>query len=151
MPEDSKPAPSRQAESSGVVDVGGGGSGWRWCSDGAGPVTVDRFDPAAIAELSDAELLRVVLGFYRRTLTATTDATAMLARRRIGDDVIQRFGLGFANRSLPAVLPGKSTVAGREVRARLQAIGILRSSGHELFRGSLVVPITDGDGRLVKV
>jgi hypothetical protein len=39
--------------------------------------------------------------------------------------------------------------AGAAIRGRLQALGVLRESGHEHFNGSLVVPIHDGEGRVV--
>lgn len=35
------------------------------------------------------------------------------------------------------------------MRGQLQRLGVLRESGHEHLRGSLVVPIRDGAGRIV--
>jgi hypothetical protein len=48
-------------------------------------------------------------------------------------------------------LPEKTRKAGAEVRARLEAIGLYRASGHEHFTGSLVVPIPDEGGNVTEV
>ena len=54
---------------------------------------------------------------------------------------IERFKLGFANRTLAYPLAPKQYKAGAELRAALQRVGILRESGHEHFNGSIVVPL----------
>lgn len=41
--------------------------------------------------------------------------------------------------------------AGKEVRSRLQKLGVLRATGHEHFRGSLVVPVIDAAGDVGEV
>jgi DNA primase len=103
-------------------------------------------DPAA----DDATLLGAVVGFYHRTLPQSPEALGYLARRGLQDDAaITHFQLGFANRTLAYQLPPKTLKAGAAIRTRLQALGILRESGHEHFNGSLVVPIHDADGRVV--
>ena len=57
--------------------------------------------------------------------------------------MIDRFQLGFANRTLGYRLPEKNRLAGAELRGRLQNLGIFRESGHEHFNGSVVIPIFD--------
>jgi hypothetical protein len=109
------------------------------------PITLD-LDPAA----DDATLLGQVVGFYHRTLTQSPEALGYLARRGLQDETaIGHFQLGFANRTLAYQLPPKALKAGAAIRGRLQALGVLRESGHEHFNGSLVVPIHDADGRVV--
>ena len=61
--------------------------------------------------------------------------------------MIERFQLGFANRTLGYRLPEKNRGAGAEIRGRLQKLGILRESGHEHFNGSVVIPIFDLERR----
>lgn len=61
-------------------------------------------------------------------------------------EMIDRFQLGYANRTLAYRLPAKNRQAGAEIRGRLQSLGILRPSGHEHFNGSLVVPVLDEAG-----
>ena len=66
-------------------------------------------------------------------------------------ELIDRFKLGFANRTLGLRLPLGNRAAGAEIRARLQKLGVLRASGHEHFNGSLVVPVFDETGRCTEV
>ena len=63
--------------------------------------------------------------------------------------MIERFKLGFANRTLGYRLPDKNRKAGAEMRGRLQKLGILRESGHEHFNGSLVIPIFAAKGEVL--
>ena len=52
--------------------------------------------------------------------------------------MIDRFKLGFANRTLGLRLPMRNRDAGAEIRERLIKLGVYRQSGHEHFNGSLV-------------
>ncbi len=63
--------------------------------------------------------------------------------------MVDRFKLGFSNRTLGYRLPEKNRKAGAEIRGRLQHLGILRESGHEHFNGSLVIPIFDLEGSML--
>ncbi|MGH8777284.1 MAG: CHC2 zinc finger domain-containing protein, partial [Jiangellaceae bacterium] len=94
----------------------------------------------------DRELLSEVVGFYHQTLRESPEAIGFLGRRRIAHpEAVERFRLGYANRTLGYRLPDKNRVAGAEIRGRLQRVGVYRSSGHEHFAGSLVIPvINDG-------
>jgi len=60
--------------------------------------------------------------------------------------MIDRFRLGFANRTLGYHLPNANRAAGEAQRGRLQELGLFRETGHEHFTGSIVVPIFDGAG-----
>jgi DNA primase len=100
----------------------------------------------------DAELLAQVVAFYHRTLTESPEALAYLATRRIDHpEALTTFSLGYANRTLGYRLPAKNRREGAELRGRLQALGVLRPSGHEHFSGSLVVPVTDRTGRVAEL
>jgi DNA primase len=66
-------------------------------------------------------------------------------------EIIDRFKLGFANRTLGYGLEGKNRVAGAEMRGRLQELGILRKSGHEQFNGSLVIPVITPAGEVAEM
>jgi DNA primase len=97
----------------------------------------------------EGELLERVVGFYAETLRESPEALDYLKRRGLGDPgLIERFRLGYANRTLGYRLPMKNRKAGRELRGKLKALGILRNSGHEHFSGSLVIPICDADGKV---
>lgn len=109
--------------------------------------------PAPVeADAEDEELLRQVVGYYHETLKESPEALAYLESRGLTHpEVIERFQLGFANRTLGYRLPRKGVVAGTEIRGRLQRLGILRGSGHEHFNGSLVIPVLDSEGRVVEI
>ena len=85
-----------------------------------------------------------MVDYYHETLKQSPEALAYLEKRGLGTrEAIERFKLGFANRTLGYRLPAKNREAGAELRGRLQKLGILRESGHEHFNGSLVIPIFD--------
>ncbi len=93
-------------------------------------------------DAEDRVLLERVVGFYAETLRESPDTLEFLARRRIDhSDAVERFRLGFANRTLGYRLPASNRREGGELRGRLQRLGIIRGSGHEHFNGSLVVPV----------
>jgi len=102
-------------------------------------------------QLDDATLVREVLEFYHATLTASAEAIAYLEQRGLNSPaLIERFHLGYANRTLAYRLPATSRKAGAEVRGRLERLGLIRASGHEHFRGSITVPIFHADGTLAQ-
>ena len=93
-----------------------------------------------------------VVGYYHETLKHSPEALAYLqARGLVHGELIERFRLGYADRTLGLRLPEKTRKAGAEVRARLEAIGLYRASGHEHFTGSLVVPVMDERGDVKEV
>jgi DNA primase len=99
----------------------------------------------------DQELLDQVIDFYHTTLKASPEALGYLERRGLGNpELIERFRLGYANRTLAYRLAPKQYKAGAEMRTALQRVGILRDSGHEHFNGSIVVPLfgASADGAL---
>jgi len=108
---------------------------------------------ASAAESADHQaLLRQVIDYYHETLKQSPEALAYLEKRGLASaELIDRFKLGFANRTLGYRLPEKNRKAGAEVRGALQEIGILRESGHEHFNGSLVVPVIDEHGLITEV
>jgi hypothetical protein len=99
---------------------------------------------------ADHMLLRSVFDYYHATLKESPEALAYLEKRGLKSaEMIERFRLGFANRTLAYRLPQKNRKDGAEVRGRLQKLGVLRESGHEHLNGSLVVPVLDPEGRIV--
>jgi DNA primase catalytic core len=94
----------------------------------------------------DQALLDQVIEFYHTTLKSSPEALEYLERRGLGNpELIERFRLGYANRTLAYRLAPKQYKAGAEMRTALQRVGILRDSGHEHFNGSIVVPLFGGD------
>ncbi|MDH5648558.1 MAG: CHC2 zinc finger domain-containing protein [Gammaproteobacteria bacterium] len=119
--------------------------------EGGGATTVRSLTaPFALGD-DDQTVLQQVIGYYHETLKQSPAALAYLRERRLDHpDCIAHFKLGFSNRTLGYRLPAKNRKAGAAMRGRLQRIGILRSNGHEHFRGSLVIP-TVNQGRIEHV
>ena len=105
------------------------------------------------ATADDAGLLDQVVRYYARRLDEPGNAgRAYLAGRGLGDaDFLRRFALGFADRSLGLRIPAKNRKEGAALRGRLESLGLFRSSGHEHFAGSIVVPIHGRDGAVVSL
>jgi len=97
------------------------------------PIALDADDRAAV---------RQVVAYYHETLQASPAALDYLRKRGIeSEEAIERFQLGYADRSLGLRLPAKNRKVGDELRSRLAKLGILRETGHEHFNGCLVIPI----------
>ena len=109
--------------------------------------TVRRLPAPVEWDADDQELLGQVLRYYHATLMESPEALRYLEARGLrSSELIERFQLGFANRTLGLRLPEKNRRAGEEIRTRLQRLGILRELGHEHFNGSLVIPVIDAEG-----
>lgn len=118
--------------------------------------TVLKLAPPVDFDAEDAELLEQVVSYYHETLLDSSEALSYLESRGLRDEeLIHRFRLGFANRTLGLRLPDRQRKRGREIRGRLQRLGVFRKSGHEHFNGSLVVPVFDAPpeegGRVVEL
>jgi len=109
--------------------------------------------PASVArEADDRALLVEIVDYYSRTLKQSPEALKYLSSRGLqSSEIIDRFKLGFANRTLGYGLEEKNRVAGAQMRGRLQRLGILRESGHEHFNGSVVVPVFNASGEVVEM
>jgi hypothetical protein len=111
-----------------------------------------KLPPIAEPSVEDRELAAAVIAHYANTLAGSPEALGFLARRRIDHpEAVESFRLGYANRTLGYRLGSSQTKTGGLLRARLQALGFLRSSGHEHFTGSLVVPVIDELGQVGEV
>jgi DNA primase catalytic core, N-terminal domain len=104
----------------------------------------------ALAE--DRALLLEVVDYYGKTLKQSPEAMKYLEGRGLmSSEIIDRFKLGFANRTLGYGLEAKNRAGGAAVRGRLQRLGVLRDSGHEHFNGSLVIPVLTLAGDVVEI
>ncbi len=114
------------------------------------PLTTSKLKaaPLPLSANADAQTdMRQVLDYYHETLKKSPEALAYLQKRGLSHpELIARFRLGFANRTLGYRLPKTQWKEGQEVRGRLQELGLLRESGHEHFNGSLVIPVIDPHG-----
>jgi len=109
-------------------------------------------DPKLLADAANPELLKRVIAFYHATLKQSPEGLAYLDSRGVNDTaLIDHFQLGLANRSLGSRLPDTQRKAGREIRGKLEKLGIYRASGHEHFNGSLVIPVLDARGQVREI
>lgn len=120
---------------------------------GLAPLPVARGTEAALPmDADDGELLKRVARFYHETLKQSPQALEYLEKRGIrSSEALESFQLGYANRTLAYRLPERNRLAGEAIRGKLQSLGILRESGHELMNGSLTIPIFDENGRVVQM
>ena len=83
-----------------------------------------KLPPPVEREADDRELLLQVVGYYNETLKQSPEAMKYLESRGLkSSEMIDRFRLGFANRTLGYRLPAKNRAAGAEMRGRLQTAG----------------------------
>ncbi|MCP4234728.1 MAG: toprim domain-containing protein, partial [Aestuariibacter sp.] len=124
------------------------------CASVAKPVkrsTVKKLPTALEHNAEDIKLLRQVLDYYHEALKQSPEALAYLEKRGLSVDAIDHFKIGFANRSLGYRLPAKNRKEGAAIRGQLQRLGLYRSSGHEHFSGSIVIPVVDETGQITEV
>lgn len=103
-------------------------------------------------QADDQEILAQVVDYYHRTLRETAAGLDYLRSRGItASETVDRFRIGYADRTLGLKLPIKQLKAGREIRTRLQHLAIYRDTGHEHMSGCVTFPITaaDGSGQIV--
>jgi DNA primase catalytic core len=114
--------------------------------------TVRKLPPPVEREADDRVLLLQVVGYYNETLKQSPEAMKYLQSRGLtSPEIIDRFKLGFANRTLGYRLPAKNRAAGAEMRGRLQRLGVIRESGHEHFNGSIVIPVLNSSGEVAEM
>jgi len=120
-----------------------------------GPVkksTVPKLPPPVEFNADDEALFGQVLDYYGERLKANQPAIDYLKKRGLWhEEALQRFRIGYADRTLGLTLPHKNRKDGAEIRIRLQRLGIYRESGHEHFNGSLVFPILDAGGKVSEI
>jgi Fe2+ transport system protein FeoA len=110
--------------------------------DGVVPLDVD-------PEASDADLLNAVVWHWHERLLASGEGDSILSSLGVSLDVAIRLRLGLSDRTLGNRLPDRRWKAGDALRSRLTAFGIMRDSGHEAFRGCLIVPVIEPSGSIV--
>jgi DNA primase catalytic core len=114
--------------------------------------TTKKLDVLLSEDAEAQQLLNQVTTYYHETIKQSPEALAYLESRGLGNsELIDRFKLGYVNRTLGYRLPEKNRKAGAQVRGKLQEVGIIRSSGHEHFNGSVVVPIFNSEGNVVEM
>ncbi|EAR11065.1 toprim domain-containing protein [Reinekea blandensis] len=88
-----------------------------------------------------------VLQHYQKTLKTHVRARRFMCHRGLDDQkLVDQFRIGYADRTLGLSLQKLSKEDEASSRGALQRVGLLKPSGHEFFRGALVVPFINGEG-----
>jgi len=104
--------------------------------------TIRHLDTPFDGNVDDQTILSQTVDYYHETLKQSPNALEYLHKRGLNNsEMLDHFKLGFSNRSLGYRLPEKNRKEGAALRGRLQRLGIIKSSGHEYFRGSLIIPV----------
>jgi DNA primase catalytic core len=114
--------------------------------------TITKLEAPITLNADDQTLLHQVIEYYQEQLTKTPATIEYLQKRKIySEEVIGHFKLGFADRTLGLRIPFSNRAEGKELRDRLQKIGVIRESGHEHFNGSIVFPIINDKGEITEI
>jgi DNA primase len=114
--------------------------------------TVPKLPGLLDANESDQALLRRVVDYYHASLKESPEALAYLASRGLQHaEAVERFKLGFANRTLGYGLPAKNRKEGAAIRSRLEALGVMRASGHEHSTARSWCPSSTRRGRVAEL
>jgi len=106
----------------------------------------------ALLAASDAEVLEWVVVLYHDTAKREAKAREYLASRGLEHrDLVERFRIGYADRTLGLRLPDRNWKRGQAIRERLQRLGILRESGHEHQAGRVVIPLWSLEDELTQL
>jgi DNA primase len=104
-------------------------------------------DPAS----GDEAVIDAVLSHYQGERRSSEQARNWLADLGVNDALADELGVGFANRTLGYRLPEANRRDGAKLRDQLARLGIYRASGHEHFRGCMVVPVLSAEGRALQL
>jgi DNA primase len=114
--------------------------------------TVPRLPCPLDPQADDATLFGQVAAYYHERLKQSAPTRACLASRGLDNEaLIDRFQIGFADRTLGLRLPDKNRKEGAALRSRLTQLGLWRESGHEHFNGCITVPLLDDASHVVSL
>ena len=88
---------------------------------------------------------------YKQVLMSNPEIRQWFSSRKINltDELIEKFCLGFADRTLCKDYKRGMGRKSEIVRGAWQVLGLLKPSGHQYFLGDVVFPLFDEDSRIV--
>ena len=97
--------------------------------------TVRKLPAPVTAEAGDRELLLKIVGFYQDAFNQSPEAQRYLESRGLKSaEMVERFRLGFANRTLGLCLPAKNRADGAAVRGAAGGVGHLPEERPRAFQ-----------------
>lgn len=97
----------------------------------------------------DSIVISQVLDHYHQTFKRRPRLEKLLIERKINPDYIDQFKIGFSDRTLGFELRSPKSLLGSRNRGHLQRLGLLKSTGHEFFRGAMVIPYSNEVGQII--
>lgn len=119
-----------------------------------GPAPEESIASPISPAMTDEELMLAVVDYYAERGKERHELQSYLKKRGIDDaEMIAKFRVGYAPQHPGLKLPSNLTVREtRVLRERLQHVGIARAPrGHELFAGSMIVPVFDERGKVAEI
>lgn len=103
--------------------------------------------PILACQTLDRLYIDQVFAYYQQCLWANPALLAQVqAEQQLTAQALKAAQIGYCNRTLGLLLPDSRTKEGGAIRGALQRLGLLRNTGHELFRGCLVFPEQEDGG-----
>jgi len=97
-------------------------------------------------------LLNRYAAFCHEVFKRTPAAQGYLEKRGLqSSEMVEKFQIGFVDRSLGLRLPNNQRVEGRQMREQLHQLGVLRESGHEHLVGCITFPVVDEHGNVRQI
>jgi DNA primase len=109
--------------------------------------------PCPLDAEEDSKALAQVSDYYAERLSKNPDALAYLASRGLDDEsLIERFKIGFSDRTLGLRVPHARRKDGSELREQLKALGVYRKkTSREHLLGCVTVPLRNAQGEAVQI
>ena len=125
----------------------------RIAGNGTKAAYVRRLENPTTSTAEDHELLFQVAEFYHSQLKENKAAMEYLASRGLDNaEAITKFKIGVSDRSLGRRIPSKQVKAGKEQRARLEALGVMKeATGHEALRGCITFPVLTSENKVGEI
>ncbi len=125
----------------------------RIAGNGTKAAYVRRLQNPTTSTAEDHELLFQVAEFYHSQLKENKAAMEYLASRGLDNaEAITKFKIGVSDRSLGRRIPSKQVKAGKEQRARLEALGVMKeATGHEALRGCITFPVLLSENKVGEI
>lgn len=105
-------------------------------------LSVSDFQEHVVSQLVD---------FYHHRLCQNLAALRALALAGISIEDIKKHKFGLCDRTLHQHIQSSRTFEGASVRGVLEVHGLLRPSGHEEFRGCVIIPLYDENGLIAGI
>lgn len=99
--------------------------------------------------LDDIQINQAFEYYHQRFMHSDLARVFVNESERIPKDVRNSEFIGYCDRTMGKSIPPRRSFEGGAIRGALQRCGLVRASGHELFRGCVVFPSMNEAGEIV--